>query len=125
MKSLIYISTAAHDISKTDIESIAADASRNNKANDLTGYLVFNGRNFVQFLEGPEKSVDHCVARIRKDARHDGLVILKEDDSKDRQFPRWSMRARDIRENDFARDWPTSVNQVTKMIFNAALALGH
>ncbi|QLP96809.1 MAG: BLUF domain-containing protein [Rhodoblastus sp.] len=50
MKRVVYVSTAAPDLSEDAVKAIAEDAQRNNQRRGLTGLMAFNGLNFIQAL---------------------------------------------------------------------------
>ncbi len=93
MKRIMYISSLNADLSSEDIEQIGKTASENNKKIGITGVLMSAHEFFFQILEGDGERVDQLVARIRKDARHKDLLILKaEEGVSERLFPDWSMK---------------------------------
>jgi hypothetical protein len=61
----------------------------------ISGLLLFDGRNFVQALEGPEDSVAAAFDRICSDARHTDVKVASDRLIDAREFPYWSM---DLRE---------------------------
>lgn len=92
MKRVVYVSTAAPDLSEDAVKAIAEDAQRNNQRRGLTGLMAFNGLNFIQALEGAAADVDDVFAAIRRDKRHSGVIALIEEPCLERQFPDWRMR---------------------------------
>lgn len=92
MKRVVYVSTAAPNLSEEEVERLAAAAVRRNETLDLTGLLAFNGVNFMQTLEGEDAAVDAVFGSIRRDPRHDGIVALIEEPCPKRLFPDWRMR---------------------------------
>ncbi|MBJ7438319.1 MAG: BLUF domain-containing protein [Sphingopyxis sp.] len=91
MLSVIYISVADPLIGEQDIAALLVQARRNNQRDALTGALIFNGHNFLQLLEGPADKVDACLAVIRSDPRHSGMVEIRRRRIDDRAFAEWSM----------------------------------
>ena len=77
MLSVTYVSVADPLISDEDIAAILVSARRNNARDELTGALVYNGHNFLQLLEGPDDQVEACLAVIRADPRHSGMVEVR------------------------------------------------
>jgi hypothetical protein len=71
--SVIYVSVADPLIRDEDIAAILLAARRNNRRDDLTGALIYNGHNFMQLLEGPAKKVEACLDDPPRPAaqRHD------------------------------------------------------
>lgn len=91
MLSVIYVSVADPMIGEQDIVALLVQARRNNQRDGLTGALIFNGHNFLQLLEGPADKVDACLAAIRSDSRHNGMVEIRRREIDERSFGEWSM----------------------------------
>jgi Sensors of blue-light using FAD len=91
---LLYISTARKDFSEADLDGIMKTAQKRNRANKVTGLLVFDGRRFMQYLEGEESVVRSTFARIELDQRHYAVVVLKKTEGTERQFSDWDMAYR-------------------------------
>jgi len=92
MKRLMYVSTARPGLTDYDIDEIVANASTNNRNQDITGILAFNGTNFAQILEGEEFTVDTLYTAIKLDGRHEGIITVGEREVGKRAFPEWGMR---------------------------------
>lgn len=91
MLSVIYVSVADPLLSQGDIDAILATARCNNARDALTGALIYNGHNFMQLLEGPADRLDACLAAIRTDARHSGMIEIRRRAIEKRDFAEWSM----------------------------------
>lgn len=91
MLSVTYVSVADPLIGADDIEAILASARRNNERDALTGALAYNGYNFLQLLEGPDEKVEACLAIIRADPRHSGMVEVRRRAVETRDFGDWAM----------------------------------
>ncbi|WP_168454499.1 BLUF domain-containing protein [Sphingopyxis microcysteis] len=91
MLSVIYVSVADPLIGEQDIAALLVQARRNNQRDALTGALIFNGHNFLQLLEGPGDKVDACLAVIRNDPRHSGMVEVRRREIAERAFAEWTM----------------------------------
>lgn len=92
MIRILYSSTARADIEESDIEAIIAQATKANKARNITGALAFNGWKFCQCLEGDEKTVRELLALISQDDRHSDLRIHADMEIEARYFGNWAMR---------------------------------
>lgn len=88
---IVYVSTAQPGLTDSDIESLINVAQSNNDERFITGYLVHNGQNFMQLLEGPFNEVDEIYGRILRDRRHTGIVRIQAEWAETRVFPNWSM----------------------------------
>lgn len=89
--SVIYVSVADPLLSSADIDAILVTARRNNARDALTGALIYNGHNFMQLLEGAADRVDACLAAIREDPRHSGMVEIRRRTIEEREFSDWTM----------------------------------
>jgi hypothetical protein len=75
-----------------DLEQIMTSATRNNERAGITGLLLFNGRNFLQLLEGERDAIEGLLDRVEGDPRHSGVVVMTDIEIPSRRFPGWSMR---------------------------------
>lgn len=94
IEQILYISTISPS-EKVDLSAILASARRNNQVHDITGLLLFNGKRFLQVLEGPADSVTATYERITRDRRHRAQVVLSRRRVERREFGDWSMGFRD------------------------------
>jgi Sensors of blue-light using FAD len=88
---LTYISTVVPNFVDSDLFSILESSRRNNRATGLTGMLLFDGRRFLQHLEGEDAAVTHAYARIKSDHRHCAVVKLTCRHADKRVFSGWDM----------------------------------
>ena len=94
MRSLMYVSSAVADLDKAALNALVESASVFNDARGITGCLAFNGLNFLQVIEGEDAMIDICMDRIRADTRHEGIVVLRDAQVEQREFPDWAMAGR-------------------------------
>ncbi|WP_340264256.1 BLUF domain-containing protein [Sphingobium mellinum] len=57
----------------------------------MTGLLLFNGKRFLQVLEGPREAVERVYDRVCADGRHCAVVKLRETAIAEREFGNWAM----------------------------------
>ena len=100
MYFVVYVSSAVEPFSKQELVDLLAKSRENNAKLDLTGMLLYKDGNFMQVLEGQEDVVRGLVARIERDPRHRGLLMLLQGPIAERQFPDWSMGFRDLNSPD-------------------------
>ena len=96
MLRLIYLSTARLGLEAADLENILSRAVAHNLAHGVTGVLLFNGRNFLQVLEGPRRMVEELYERITRDPRHTGVTLIKTEDVRALSYPEWGMKLKDV-----------------------------
>ena len=89
--ALLYVSELAeHDAS--EVERICHESRVNNERDGVTGLLVFDGRSFCQFVEGPHGAIAELLARLEGDARHVRMKLLHHGPSATgRRFPDWRL----------------------------------
>lgn len=92
---LLYISsTRPAGLTDADLTDILKASRWNNSRQDITGLLFFNGRRFLQALEGPAPQVTSIFERIQADHRHRGVVVLSSKTVASREFGSWAMASR-------------------------------
>ena len=91
MIQLCYISTARPNVSWDAVDDILAVSRRNNARDRITGLLLFNGKRFLQMLEGAPPLIETAYTRILKDPRHFAVVKLSERQIDEREFGGWDM----------------------------------
>ena len=127
MLQLLYVSTAAQGLVQSDLDDIVAGAVARNASLEVTGSLYYNGRNFMQLLEGPAPAVHDLMDSIRRDPRHSGVVIIKELIGSPSVFAAWNMRIVRCRPTpqecraDVANDLPAELDdELRKLMTNFA-----
>ena len=63
----------------------------NNGIDGISGLLAFDGRRFVQLIEGPPDSVSAAFKRIESDRRHTAIIVISDTMEPDRAFGGWTM----------------------------------
>lgn len=87
----LYISTAP-SLGRDDVESILSSSQRHNPQRGVTGLLLYNGRNFLQLLEGEESELVSLMVKISHDPRHTGISMIDRRIVPTRACPNWAMR---------------------------------
>ena len=90
MRRIVYISTA-NDLSDEQIDALVAGAARKNGETEVSGFLLYNGRNFLQLIEGEHAEIDGLIGVIEADKRHDGLIRLIDQEITARSCADWAM----------------------------------
>jgi hypothetical protein len=123
----LYISTAP-DLSREDVAAILESSTRNNPQADITGLLLYNGRNFIQLIEGEEASLAALMKRISADPRHNGVSMLDCAQASERACPGWAMKRIAIAQNvderraELDRQLPPGLNpEHRKILMNFAV----
>jgi hypothetical protein len=95
IKRFTYVSKAVAGLSQQNVADFIATAQISNKAQDLTGMLLFMDGYFLQVLEGPVDAAQHCLTRIKADIRHNAIDIRQSLEADVRLFPKLWMALRD------------------------------
>ena len=83
MLRIFYISAATRFATARELEDILAVSRERNRADQITGLLLYHDGSFAQILEGPEEAVRNCFERIRADGRHVGCRLILEERADD------------------------------------------
>jgi Sensors of blue-light using FAD len=86
---VIYVSSAAPDISEHDTLRFLNEARKANRKNDVSGMMLYIGGYYLQLLEGEATKVDVVCRTIVQDKR-EMRMILREPVA-EREFPEWTM----------------------------------
>lgn len=71
-----------------------------NAGSNITGALIYNLGQFLQFLEGPEDVVTKLYQKINHDSRHNEIQMIYEGFAMTRMFGEWDMAYKNITEYD-------------------------
>jgi len=88
---LLYTSKARPNLAKSELDAILVSAQRNNAKIGVTGFLLFDGVNFVQLLEGAERDVQQIYRRVCSDDRHSNVEALLQENKPHRSLSNWAM----------------------------------
>lgn len=91
MKTFTYCSKASIGTDFKSVLDILTISTMINKQNNISGMLVFDGFNFLQYIEGDEVSINKLKNNLLNDSRHQDIVIIDESFSDQRIFPEWGM----------------------------------
>ena len=94
--SLLYVSQASRPMSASELRTLLEKARESNRAQGITGFLLYFNESFMQIIEGQRARVRALLEQIRRDPRHHGLRIVFEGGIQQRAFVGWSMGFRDM-----------------------------
>ncbi|MET0807932.1 MAG: BLUF domain-containing protein [Pseudoxanthomonas sp.] len=103
LHAVAYVSDAIEGIETSDIDQILRAATGFNKVAGVTGVLMFDGRRFLQYFEGPEDGVDSVFQRVLNARIHQGLRELARGEVGARHFARWKMASAAVEPDALAR----------------------
>jgi hypothetical protein len=118
---IVYMSRATSFLTDLEVEDLARKAGECNGAQSITGLLLFDGRRFMQAIEGDKNSVQTLMERIGADDRHESIVIVSEGRAARRKFSDWSLCYKRVGEGRAAPDYLNQVKAQLAAIPNPAL----
>lgn len=121
MLQLTYISTGTSAFGDSDVNAILTASRRNNAAAGVTGLLLYDGRRFLQALEGETAMVHRTYERIKADRRHRAVVLLSSRDVEARSFGEWSMAAQRVTGGGAHGSVPEQIDALTADVADATL----
>jgi hypothetical protein len=89
--AIVYVSTAVRQVSLGDMRGLLEDARHRNAAAGITGVLLYSEGSFMQYLEGPARSLAEVYGLIKTHPLHYGLIDLVREPIAVREFAEWSM----------------------------------
>jgi methanogenic corrinoid protein MtbC1 len=92
MSVLAYRSLAVSTPTHAEVRELLRTSQLRNKAERLTGVLVYDRGAYFQWLEGPTKSIRRVWSSILNDPRHHQVTVLREEPIRDRVFEGWDLR---------------------------------
>ena len=98
---VIYVSSAAPDISEHDTVKFLNEARKANRKNDVSGMMLYVGGCFLQLLEGDAARVDSVCRTIFQDKREMRMVLREP--IAEREFPEWTMGFEAVAPHEAAR----------------------
>ncbi len=129
IKTVCYLSDSVEHNTMDELKALYEKAKENNRANNITGVLIYKDRNFLQVLEGEEHHVDQTFKRIEKDNRHKNIFEIINSEIDERIFEDYNFGFTIVNNNEELKnlyqymDWlkeadSSHVNKVVKMVEN-------
>ncbi|XCF07113.1 BLUF domain-containing protein [Tamlana crocina] len=129
IKTVCYLSDSVEHNTMDELKTLYEKAKENNRANNITGVLIYKDRNFLQVLEGEEHHVDQTFKRIEKDKRHKNIFEIINSEIEERIFEDYNFGFTIVNNSEELKnlyqylDWlkeadSSHVNKVVKMVEN-------
>ena len=91
LRAVAYVSSATYLMTVPQVESLLVEARDLNLKSSVTGVLLYNDGNFMQYFEGSEGAVSDTYERVRSSQRHKDIFELLNEHITQRSFPDWQM----------------------------------
>lgn len=92
LATLVYRSRAVQSFSPTDLLGLTQAAQKRNRAESVTGMVLYDDSRFFQWLEGPEDNLSRIMDSINNDGRHTDIEVLARQRTRQRTFAGWDMK---------------------------------
>ncbi len=92
LATISYRSRAVRPFSELELAQLLESARRYNRANGLTGLLVYDEGRFFQWIEGSPEKLSIVWESIQRDTRHTDIQIMGNQSVPLRFFGDWDMR---------------------------------
>jgi hypothetical protein len=89
--TLLYASRATRTFDDADLLDLLRHARAANERRGVTGMLLHAQGRFMQVLEGERDVVLDLLAAIRRDPRHEAIVVTQVEAIDERRFGDWTM----------------------------------
>jgi hypothetical protein len=114
MYYVTYVSSAASLMHTEELKSLLEQSQKNNHRLGITGVLLYKEGNFMQLLEGEERTVRDLFEVIKKDVRHRNVIKLLDASIGSRIFPEWSMGFYNMNEHQSRADYDEYFSETIK-----------
>ncbi len=91
LEQLVYISALSPHVDDECLKDVLAESTTNNRANHVTGILLYVNGSFLQVLEGESSTIAKLFEKIRQDPRHKNVREILQVEIEQREFANWSM----------------------------------
>lgn len=88
--SLIYVSSLTAPPTPEELRDLLHQCRTANDRSGITGLLLYRDSRFLHLLEGERDRVVSLFDKIKVDPRHQEVVVVREREQQERQFPDWS-----------------------------------
>lgn len=110
----LYVSEPEQPLPIGTMNTLVDSCQRYNKAHDITGMLIYDGKRFMQVLEGEQAPLFELIEQIKHDDRHHDFIELFCCPIKQRNFPQWAMGFADLQQSPqlLSHDLPSLIGDL-------------
>jgi methanogenic corrinoid protein MtbC1 len=92
LATVVYRSMAVRPLSAAELKQLIGAAQARNRAEAVTGLMLYDEAAIYQWLEGPVQGLQRIMQSIRNDPRHGGIEVLDRGLAPARIFSGWDMK---------------------------------
>lgn len=86
-----------------DIKEMLKLFQENNKKNNISGLMLYNERNVIQYIEGNNEELYRLYNNIENDRRHYNIIKIIDEKIIKRNFLNWDMNFKELNYNEFVK----------------------
>ncbi len=116
MRCVIYRSKPVASFKLDEIAKIINQSRWQNPLHGITGALLYDGKHFVQIIEGPDQSIGDLFRNIAADPRHTNVEILLDVQVETRSFKTWAMGYAYADLGQALQDLPVGIDSFDRML---------
>lgn len=90
--TLTYRSRAVAPMSELELHRLLRAAQIRNRAEGITGLVIYDSGRFFQWLEGPAEGLARVWDSVSRDPRHTGIEVLGNQPTAERFFGDWDLK---------------------------------
>ena len=113
---LAYVSSRKTNCTEEEIENILSSCKKNNPPLNITGVLISSDTKFIQYVEGESSQLMSLYDKIKKDIRHEKVVMISYSPISEKIFPSWHMANRKLSSGGI--DFLTDITSDDKKAFD-------
>ena len=92
LASMLYSSRATVPFDRPELAVLVSDAAERNRRRRVTGGLLHEDGEFLQYLEGPPDNIGSLFDALSRDPRHSDIKVLAVGSADTRAFADWNLR---------------------------------
>jgi Sensors of blue-light using FAD len=92
LSNVVYRSRAVQPLTSLDLRKLTLAAQARNRAELVTGLMLYDDGSFYQWLEGPPEGLGRVFRSIENDPRHTDIKVLDDRSARARAFTECSMK---------------------------------
>ena len=118
LTELVYSSRTPEPMTDAQVQALLEHSREKNTREGVTGLLCYDGKSFLQIIEGESGTILELFHLIRNDPRHTDIEILHDGEVEQRAFDSWKMAY----ENMPSGMLPSLARSIARASLTAAMA---
>jgi hypothetical protein len=91
LRAILFVSSARRRMSLAELSRFVLQAQQRNQLDEITGVMLHNDGNFMQYMEGPDQAVASAFGRNCASHEQTGVILLCDMPIDRRHFGEWAM----------------------------------